>query len=181
MKGFIAVSAAASLLFVTGSANAISADIQVGKHNTSTSVGIGDKNAGLSLNGNWTRSDHNGQLGSLGLAFGLPFGPLTAKVGGKALYLSPKDGKDGAALAGGIGFSWAVTSSLSLYGEAYGSPSGLMSGMDSYTEAAGGLRYTLFKPLSIDGGYRVINIKGKNGNRSNKVSDGFYIGAGVSF
>ncbi|MBC8952321.1 MULTISPECIES: YfaZ family outer membrane protein [Xenorhabdus] len=180
MKGLIAISAA-SLLFLTGAANAISMDVQMGKHNTSTSVGIGDKNAGLSFNGNWTRSDHNGQLGSLGAAFGLPVGPFTASVGGKALYLSPKEGKDGAALAGGVGLSWAVIPSLSLYGEAYGAPSSLTSGVDSYTEAAGGARVTLIKPLTVDVGYRVIDIKGKNGNRSNKVSDGFYIGAGLSF
>ncbi|MBD2785137.1 porin [Xenorhabdus sp. DI] len=180
MKGFIAIGAA-GLLFITGSANALSVDAQVGKHNTSTSVGIGDKDAGLSLTGNWTRSDHNGQLSSLGLGFGLPLGPLAVKAGVKGLYLSPKEGKDGAALAVGAGLSWAVTSSLSLYGDAYGSPSGLTSGMDSYTEAAGGARYTLFKPLSIDVGYRVIDIRGSHGHRSNKVSDGFYIGAGVSF
>ncbi|REF27758.1 YfaZ precursor [Xenorhabdus cabanillasii] len=180
MKGFIAVSAA-SLLFVAGTANAISVNVEAGKHYTSTSAGIGDKNAGLSLNGNWTRSDHNGQLGSLGAAFALPIGPITASVGGKALYLSPKVGKDGAALAGGVGLSWEVMPSLSLYGEAYGAPSGLTSGIDSYTEAAGGVRYTLFKPITINAGYRIIDLKGKNGNRNNKVSDGFYIGVGASF
>ncbi|OKP05577.1 YfaZ family outer membrane protein [Xenorhabdus eapokensis] len=180
MKGFIAIGAA-SLLFIAGSANALSIDAQVGKHSTSTSVGIGDKYAGLSLTGNWTRSDHNGQLGSLGLGFGLPFGPLAANVGAKGLYLSPKDGKDGAALAVGAGLSWAVTSSLSLYGEAYGSPSGLTSGMDSYTEATGGARYTFFRPLSVDVGYRVIDIRGSHGHRNHKVSDGFYVGAGFSF
>ncbi|MDX7991852.1 porin [Xenorhabdus sp. Reich] len=180
MKGLIAISVA-SLFFVAGTANAISIDAQVSKHNTSTSVGIGDKNSGLSFSGNWTRSDHNGQVGSLGTAFALPIGPLTASVGGKALYLSPKVGKEGAALAAGVGLSWAVMPSLSLYGEAYGAPSGLTSGVDSYTEATGGVRYTLFKPLTIDAGYRVIDIKGKNNNRSNKVSDGFYVGAGLSF
>ncbi|MCC8380154.1 YfaZ family outer membrane protein [Xenorhabdus sp. PB30.3] len=180
MKGFIAVSAA-SLLFMAGTANAISVNVEAGKHYTSTSAGIGDKNAGFSLNGNWARSDHNGQLGSLGLAFALPVGPLTASVGGKALYLSPKVGKDGAALAAGVGLSVAVTPSLSLYGEAYGAPSGFTSGIDSYTEANGGVRYLLFRPLSVEAGYRVIDLKGKGGDRSNKVSDGFYIGAGVNF
>ncbi|CDL81800.1 YfaZ family outer membrane protein [Xenorhabdus szentirmaii] len=180
MKGFIAVSVA-SLLFVTGTANAISVDAQVGKHNTSTSVGIGDKDAGLSFSGNWTRSDHHGQTGSLGTSFGVPIGPLTAMIGGKALYLSPKEGKDGAALAAGAGLSWAVTPSLSLYGEAYGAPSGLTTRVDSYTEAAGGVRYTFFKPLNINAGYRIIDIKGKGDHQSNKVSDGFYVGAGVSF
>ncbi|OTA17311.1 porin [Xenorhabdus vietnamensis] len=180
MKGFITIGTV-SLLFITGAANAFSVDVQTGKHNTSTFVGIGDKNAGLSMTGNWTRSDHNGQLGSIGLGFGLPVWRLAVNVGAKGLYLSPKDGKDGAALAVGAGLSWAVLPCLSLYGEAYGSPSGLTSGMDSYTEASGGVRYTLFKPVHIDGGYRVIDIKGNNGNRSNKISDGFYAGIGVSF
>ncbi|AOM40606.1 YfaZ family outer membrane protein [Xenorhabdus hominickii] len=180
MKGLIAISAA-SLLFVTGAANAISVDFQSGKHNTSTSVRLGDKNAGLSLTGNWTRSDHNGKISSLALGFGLPIGSLAVNAGGKALYLSPKDGKDGAALAVGGGLNWAVSPSLSLYGEAYGSPSGLTSGMNSYTEASGGARYTLFKFISLDAGYRIIDIKGKDGNRNNKVSDGFFAGAGISF
>lgn len=180
MKSFIAVSVV-SLFFVSGAANAISMNVQAGKHYTSTSVGLGDKSAGLSLNGNWTRSDHNGQIGSLGTAFALPVGPITASVGGKVLYLSPKEGKDGVALAAGAGLSWAVLPSLSLYGEAYGAPSGLTSGVDSYTEATGGVRYTLIRPLIVDAGYRVIDLKRKNGNRSNKVSEGFYIGAGFSF
>ncbi|CDG20913.1 conserved exported protein of unknown function [Xenorhabdus poinarii G6] len=180
MKSFIAISVA-SLFFITGSANALSIDGQWGKHHTSTSVGIGDKYQGLSLTGNWTRSDHNGQVSSLGLGFGLPVWKLAATVGAKGLYLSPKDGRDGAALAVGGGLSWAVIPSLSVYGEVYGSPSGLTSGMDSYAEATGGLRYNLLGPVHIDGGYRVIDIKGSKGYRSHKVSDGFYAGIGVSF
>ncbi|WP_391529516.1 YfaZ family outer membrane protein [Photorhabdus akhurstii] len=169
------------LLFIAESANAISVNVQAGRHFTNTSAAIGDNSAGLSFNGNWARSDHNGQLGSLGTAFSLPVGPLTASIGGKALYLSPKDGKNGEALAAGVGLSWTVMPSLALYGEVYGAPSGLTSGINSYAEAAGGLRFTVFKPLTVDAGYRVMNMRGKEGNRDNKLADGFYIGAGLNF
>ncbi|ETS31278.1 porin [Photorhabdus temperata] len=180
MKAYLAA-AATSLLFIAGTANAISVNVQAGRHFTNTSAAIGDNGAGLSFNGNWARSDHNGQLGSLGTAFSLPVGPLTASIGGKVLYLSPKDGKKGEALAGGVGLSWAVMPSLSLYSEVYGAPSSLTSGIDSYTEATGGLRFTVFKPLTVDAGYRVMNMRGKEGHRDNKLADGFYVGAGLNF
>ncbi|OCQ53085.1 YfaZ precursor [Photorhabdus australis subsp. thailandensis] len=180
MKAYL-IAGMTSLLLITGSANAISINLQAGRHFTNTSAAIGDNSAGLSFNGNWARSDHNGHLGSFGTAFSLPVGPLTASVGGKALYLSPKDGKDGGALAGGVGLSWAVTPSLSLYGEVYGAPSGLTSGIDSYTEATGGLRFTVFKPLTVDAGYRMMNMRGKEGYRDNKLADGFFVGAGLNF
>ena len=71
-------------------------NVQAGKHYTDVQAGLGDADSGLSFNGNWARSDHDGQLGSLGAKFALPLGPFSASVGGKALYLSPKNGDDGA-------------------------------------------------------------------------------------
>lgn len=172
---------AASSLLLVGTANAISMDAQVGKHYTDVRAGLGNPDFGLSFNGNWARSDHDGQLGSLGAKFALPLGPITASVGGKALYLSPKNGDDGAALAGGVGLKWTFFPSLDLYGEAYASPQGLTSGSKSYYEADVGAQYTIFKPLHVNAGYRVIEIQNSHNRINNKIADGFYLGAGLSF
>ena len=98
------VACAAGLLLVTGAANAISVSGEAGQHYTNLGVGMSTGSSGLGLTGNWARSDHDGNVGSVGLNFGVPLGPLTATVGAKALYLSPKDGKSGGAVAlGGVG------------------------------------------------------------------------------
>ena len=180
MKKYLLVGAI-SALFVAGNANAVSMNIQAGKHYTDVRAGLGDPNAGLSFNGNWARSDHDGQVGSLGAKFALPLGPFSASVGGKALYLAPKNGDDGAALAGGVGLNWNVLPSLNLYGEAYASPEGLTSGSKSYYEADVGAQLTVFKPLHVNAGYRVIEIKNSHNRSNNKLADGFYVGAGLSF
>ncbi|EMI5491205.1 porin [Providencia stuartii] len=177
---FLAAAAASSLMFV-GTAQAISVNASAGEHYTELSAGIGTKGSGLAFDGSWARSDHNGQMGSLGATFGLPLGPFSAYVGGKALYLSPEDNKNGMALAAGAGLGWQALPSLNIYGEAYGAPASLTSGSDAYTEAKVGARYTVFKPLSVDAGYRIIDIKGNHNNPNNKIADGWYVGAGLSF
>lgn len=175
------VACAASMLFMTGAANALSLSGEAGKHYTNLGFGQDTGTSGLGLTGNWARSDHNGNVGSLGLNFGLPLGPLTATLGGKALYLSPKDGKSGGALALGGGLDWAITRSLSLHGEGYFAPESLTSGVKAYNEASGGLRWTVFRPLSVDVGYRYIQMQGKDGRSDNTLADGPYVGVGLSF
>ncbi|OAT35782.1 YfaZ family outer membrane protein [Proteus myxofaciens] len=181
MKKYLLTGIACSLLMVGTAAHAVSMNVQAGKHYTDVRAGLGDPNSGLSFNGGWARSDHDGQIGSLGTKFALPLGPFSASVGGKALYLSPKDGDDGAALAGGVGLNWDVLSSLNVYGEAYASPEGLTSGSKSYYEADVGAKYTVFKPLHVNAGYRVIEIDNAHNRSNNKLADGFYVGAGLSF
>ena len=39
-------------------------------------AGLGDADSGLSFNGNWARSDHDGQLGSLGAKFAVTSWPI---------------------------------------------------------------------------------------------------------
>ncbi|WON75634.1 YfaZ family outer membrane protein [Serratia sp. UGAL515B_01] len=175
------VACAAGLLFVMGSANAISVSGEVGQHYTNMGFGLGSPIPGLGISGNWLRSDHNGSVGSLGLDFSMPLGPLMATVGGKALYLSPQDGKSGAALALGGGLKWTLNRYISLYGEGYFAPESLTSGVKAYNEASGGVHWNVFRPLSVDVGYRYINIKGKDGHRDNTVADGPYVGVGLSF
>lgn len=169
-----------SAFFCIGNANAISVDVQAGSDYTDVRADVGNPNSGLSLNGNWARSNHDGNLASLGTQFALPLGPVSASIGGKALYLSPKNGKDGVALATGLGVNWKVTPSLSLHGEAYGAPENLSSGVKSYYEADIGARYKLLKIMQISAGYRVIEIENKH-NQNNKIADGPYIGAGLRF
>lgn len=64
------------MFLFSGHSNAASINAQVGKDFTELTAGIGSKGAGLGINGNWTRSDHDGQVTSLGATFGLPLGPL---------------------------------------------------------------------------------------------------------
>ncbi|MEQ4923031.1 YfaZ family outer membrane protein [Proteus hauseri] len=180
MKKYLLAGAVGAMLFA-GTANAASVNFQVGDHYTDLRGGLGNPNSGLSFNGNWARSDHDGQIGTLGAKFALPLGPFSASVGGKAVYLSPKDGDDGAALAGGVGLNWDVLPSLSVYGELYGSPEGLTSGSESYYEADVGAQLTVFKPLHVNAGYRVIEIENSHNRSNNKLADGFYLGAGLSF
>lgn len=177
---FLAAATVASLSFV-GAAQAVSVNATAGKHYTELSAGLGTKGSGLAFDGSWARSDHDGQMGSLGATFGLPLGPFSAYVGGKALYLSPEDNKNGVALAAGGGLGWDVLPSLNIYGEAYGAPESLTSGSKSFVETKVGARYTVFKPLSIDAGYRMIDVKGTHGNSNEKIADGWYVGAGLSF
>lgn len=179
MKKYMAA-AAASLMFVAGAANAVSMSMQAGKKYTDMNVGFGNPNAGLSFDGNWARSDHAGQLGGARAKFAFPLGPVSASVGGKALYLDPDSGKKGLAVAPGVGVAWRIMPSLSVYGEYYGAPSALVSGNDSYKEANVGANWTVFAPLSVNAGYRKIEVESNNGHE-NRIADGAYLGAGLSF
>ncbi|QGY19544.1 hypothetical protein F6P93_04470 [Escherichia coli] len=69
----------------------------------------------------------------------------------------------------------------SVVGEYYYSPDSLSSGIQSYEEANAGARYTIMRPVSIEAGYRYLNLSGKDGNRDNAVADGPYVGVNASF
>ncbi|MGU0016913.1 YfaZ family outer membrane protein [Escherichia coli] len=56
------------------------------------------------------------------------------------------------------------------------SPDSLSSGIQSYEEANAGARYTIMRPVSIEAGYRYLNLSGKDGNRDNAVADGRMLG-----
>ena len=43
------------------------------------------------------------------------------------------------------------------------------------------MRWNVIRPVTIDVGYRYIEISGKDGNRDNVVADGAYVGAGIGF
>ncbi|EHN1498200.1 hypothetical protein KHR61_003381 [Salmonella enterica] len=151
----------AGMLFVSASAQAISISGQAGEDYTNIGVGFGTESTGLALSGNWMHNDDDGDAAGVGLGLNIPVGPLLATVGG--------------------GLQWKIGDSLRLFGEYYYSPDSLSSGIDSYEEANAGARFTIMRPLSIEAGYRYLNLAGKDGNRDNAIADGPYIGVNASF
>ncbi|WP_312229336.1 YfaZ family outer membrane protein [Pseudescherichia sp.] len=171
----------ASLMLVSASASALSLSGQAGENYTNLAAGFGTETSGLALSGNWTHSDDDGDAAGLGLGLNIPLGPLLATVGGKGIYTNPNDGDEGYAAAVGGGLQWPIGDSFRLFGEYYYSPDSLSSGIDSYQEANAGARWTIMRPLSIEAGYRYLNLAGKDGNRDNALADGPYVGVSASF
>lgn len=160
------------MLFVSASAQAISISGQAGEDYTNIGVGFGTESTGLALSGNWMHNDDDGDAAGVGLGLNIPVGPLLATVGGKGIYTNPKDSDEGYAAAVGGGLQWKIGNSFRLFGEYYYSPDSLSSGIDSYEEANAGARFTIMRPLSIEAGYRYLNLAGKDGNRDNAIADG---------
>ena len=173
--------ALAGVMLVSSAAHAISVTGEAGEHYTNLGVGFGTESTGLAVSGNWLHSDNDGDAAGLGLGLNIPLGPFLATVGGKGVYTNPKQGDEGYAAA--VGGEPAVENRRQL-------PSVwrllllsgfLSSGIDSYQEANVGASWTIMRPLSIQAGYRYLNLAGKDGNRDNTIADGPYIGASASF
>ena len=178
----IVLGCACAALFSASAANAITVHGQVGEHYTNVEAGFGTDSAGLYSTLDWAHNDSDGDVAGLGLGINLPLGPFLASAGGKSLYLNPqKDGGDDYAVAAGGGIQWPITRHFTLYGEGYYSPESLSSGINNYKEASAGMRWNVIRPVTIDVGYRYIEISGKDGNRDNVVADGAYVGAGIGF
>jgi len=173
--------ALAGMMFVSTAANAISVSGQAGEHYTNLGVGFGTESTGLAVTGNWLHNDDDGDAAGLGLGLNIPLGPFLATVGGKGVFTNPNNGDEGYAAAVGGGLQWKIGDSFRLFGEYYYSPDSLSSGIDSYQEANAGARFTIMRPLSIEAGYRYLNLAGKDGNRDNAVADGPYVGVNASF
>ena len=171
----------AGMMFVSTAAHAISFSGQAGEHYTNLGVGFGTESTGLAVTGNWLHNDDDGDAAGLGLGLNIPLGPFLATVGGKGVYTNPNNGDEGYAAAVGGGLQWKIGDSFRLFGEYYYSPDSLSSGIDSYQEANAGARFTIMRPLSIEAGYRYLNLAGKDGNRDNAVADGPYVGVNASF
>jgi len=169
------------LLLVCGNANAISISGQAGKDYTHLGVGIGTETSGLAMNGGWTHNDDDGDAASLGLGLNIPVGPMLATVGGKGIYTNPNYGDEGYAAAVGGGLQWNFANSFGIFGDYYYSPDSLSSGIDSYEEASAGARWTIMRPITVEAGYRYLNLAGKDGNRDNAVADGPYVGVSAGF
>lgn len=169
-------------LGVTAAANAsINLHGEAGEHFTNLSASFGADNPGLTFNGNWAHSDNDGDTAGLGMGLNIPLGPVLFTVGGKALYLNPNDGDEGYAVAFGGGAQIPLGDFITVFGESYYSPDSLSSGVEDYLEADAGVRVRLIKSMSVEAGYRYINMAGKNNNRDNKLADGAYAGFNFSF
>jgi len=177
----IAYMGAVALILASAGANAVSLSGQVGEHYTNLGVGLGTETSGLALSGNWAHNDDDGDIAGLGLGYNIPLGPFMGTVGGKAVYLNPNAGSEGYAAAEGGDLQRQVSDSFRLFGEYYYSPDSLSSGVKDYKEANAGARLTIFRPLSVEAGYRYIDMTGKEGRRDNSVADGPYVGVNASF
>lgn len=171
----------AGLALASSAANAISVSGEAGQKYTNVGVGFGTESSGLAVTGNYAHNDDNGDIAGLGLGLNVPLGPLMGTVGGKGVYLNPKDGKEGYAVAVGGGLKWPVSDSFSLFGDYYYSPDSLSSGVKNYQEASAGVSWTIMRPVTISGGYRYIGLKGKDGDRTNAIADGPYVGISAGF
>lgn len=181
MKTFLIAGLAASVLLAAASANAASVSGEIGEHYINLGAGFGTTTPGWAVTGNYAHSDDNGDVAGLGLGYNIPLGPFLGTVGGKGLYVSPKDGDEGYALAVGGGLQLPVAHMFSLYGDYYYSPDSLSSGVESYTEANAGVRFTAIPVVAVSVGYRYMALDGKDGNRDNVVADGLYIGGSFDF
>lgn len=175
---------AGAVLLISGTVQAISLNGQAGKKFTNLEVSLGAESSGLYSSLNWAHSDHDGDIIGLGLGVGAPLGSLMLSAGGKAMYLNPSQsngGSDNYAVAIGGGLRLPLGQSFALYGSVWYAPDSLSGGIKDYTEATGGVRWTVLRPLSIDAGYRYLKLAGKDGQRDNAIADGPYVGVGVSF
>ncbi|EOV9615752.1 YfaZ family outer membrane protein [Cronobacter dublinensis] len=173
--------AMASLLLAATQASAISMNGAVGEHYTNLGAGFGTESSGLQLTGNWAHNDDHGDIVGVGLGFNMPLGPFMVTPGVKAIYLNPNERDEGYAAAVGGGVRWDIAQRVSLFGDYYYSPDSLSSGVNDYQEASAGARFSLFRPLSVEAGYRYINMTGKDGDRDSKVADGPYLGVSAGF
>ena len=87
-------------------------------------MGLGDPYSGLSFDGNWARSDHRGAVRRRACQIAFPLGPVSASVGGKAVYIDPEVGKKGMAVAPGVVWHGAFCRRYVFTVEFYGAPSG---------------------------------------------------------
>lgn len=177
----IILSSGVAMLMLAGSAQAIEGGVEVGKHYTNLNLGLGTTTPGLSLTGNWLRSDHDGKVSGLGLGYNVEVGPVFLSPGVKAMFISPTDTKDGTAVAVGAGVQLPVTSMLGLYGEYYYSPDAFSSRIDSYHEASAGVSFTPISLLNVRVGYKYLAMDGKDGHKDNVLADGPYVGASLRF
>lgn len=169
-------------LGTTAAANAsINLHGEAGENFTNLSASFGASDPGLTFNGNWAHSDDDGDTAGLGLGYNLPLGPVLFTLGGKALYLNPKDGDEGYAVAVGGGAQIPLGDFITVFGDYYYSPDSLSSGVEDYVDANAGVRVRVIKSLNIEAGYRYIDMNNKHGQRDNTLADGAYAGINFSF
>jgi hypothetical protein len=71
-------------------------------------------------------------------------------------------------------------SHVSVFGQYYYAPDAFASRIDSYQEVQAGGRWMVFRPLTVEAGYRYMSLKDRNDNR-NTIIDGPYLGVSAAF
>ncbi|EIW8579736.1 porin [Klebsiella aerogenes] len=154
---------------------------EAGSEFTNLSASFNPQAPGMTFNGNWAHSDNDGDTVGLGMGYNFDLGPFLLTAGGKVVYLNPNDGDEGYAIALGGGAQLPLGDFFTLFGEAYYSPDSMSSGVDEYLEANAGLRVNIIKSMSIEAGYRYIDMAGKHDHRDNVLADGAYAGFNFRF
>ena len=138
---------------------------EAGSEFTNLSASFNPQAPGMTFNGNWAHSDNDGDTVGLGMGYNF----------------DPNDGDEGYAIALGGGAQLPLGDFFTLFGEAYYSPDSMSSGVDEYLEANAGLRVNIIKSMSIEAGYRYIDMAGKHDHRDNVLADGAYAGFNFRF
>lgn len=76
---------------------------EVGAEFTNLSASFGAGEPGMTFSSQWAHSDNDGDSVGLGMGYNFNLGPFLMTTGGKAVYLNPKDGDEGYAIAAGGG------------------------------------------------------------------------------
>lgn len=169
-------------LTVSGAASAsVNLHGDAGENYTNLSATFGGSEPGFTFNGNWAHSDNDGDIAGLGIGYNFPLGSAILTFGGRGVYLNPNDGDEGYAMAVGGGAQLPLGDFITLMGEYYYSPDSLSSGVEDYVEANASVRFNLTKSMSIDAGYRYIEMAGKDGKKDNTLADGPYAGFNFKF
>ncbi|OWY40856.1 hypothetical protein CEK28_00865 [Xenophilus sp. AP218F] len=166
------------------------AGIAAGAQAADYSLSVGDgfqqltrtpQGGGIGLTLDYLNTEHKGNAGGAGLEFALPLGSLTLAGGAKAMWLSPDTGSATAAMLGGRA-NFAVTPKVSLYGQAYYSPDGLVSGsVKNVSDVSAGVRWNVLGPFTVEAGYRYFDIERKDSSRNRTLADGPFVSAGFTF
>lgn len=68
---------------------------EAGAEFTNLSASFGAGEPGMTFSSQWAHSDNDGDSVGLGMGYNFNVGPFLMTLGGKAVYLNPKDGDEG--------------------------------------------------------------------------------------
>lgn len=96
-----------ALMIAVGASGAACASVnlhgEAGSEFTNLSASFGAGEPGMTFNTQWAHSDNDGDTIGLGMGYNFNLGPFLMTLGGKGIYLNPKDGDEGYAIAAGGG------------------------------------------------------------------------------
>lgn len=96
-----------AVMIALGASSAVCASVnlhgEAGAEFTNLSASFGAGEPGMTFNTQWAHSDNDGDSVGLGMGYNFNLGPFLMTLGGKGVYLNPKDGDEGYAIAAGGG------------------------------------------------------------------------------